>query len=31
MRNLALIGLDQSALVSSGSPEDASRTLADSR
>ncbi|QNE47344.1 hypothetical protein F1C58_10835 [Glaciihabitans sp. INWT7] len=31
MRNLALIGLDQGALVSTGSPEDAARTLADGR
>ncbi|MBC7761640.1 MAG: hypothetical protein H7201_07545, partial [Candidatus Saccharibacteria bacterium] len=31
MRNLALIGLDQSALVSTGSPADATRTLADAR
>ena len=29
MRNLALIGLDQSALVSTGSEADATRTLAD--
>jgi len=31
MRNLALIGLDQGALVSTGSSADASRTLADAR
>ena len=31
MRNLALIGLDQGALVSTGSPADATRTLADAR
>ena len=31
MRNLALIGLDQSPLVSTGSPADATRTLADVR
>lgn len=31
MRNLALIGLNQGALVSTGSPADATRTLADAR
>lgn len=31
MRNLALIGLDQGALVSTGSSADATRTLADAR
>jgi len=31
MRNLALIGLDQGALVSTGTMADASRTLADAR
>ena len=31
MRNLALIGLDQGALVSTGTSADASRTLADAR
>jgi len=31
MRNLALIGLDQGALVSTGSSVDATRTLADAR
>ena len=31
MRNLALIGLNQGSLVSTGSPNDAARTLADAR
>ena len=31
MRNLALIGLNQGALVSTGSPADGTRTLADAR